>query len=166
MSQRRPPEYLRKQQGPTLGCADVTVVSIAAISAFVILILILSRADFASVFENFGRNTTPIAAAVAQTSPVSRSPTPLPATPTPTLAPPSPTPTKPALKKAVLKQNCNLRPEPSVNRGTKGEFKAGAAFLLLGNQREAENIRWINVEVDDGSKNQGWMWDTCFDITT
>jgi hypothetical protein len=149
-----------------VGCADVTIVAIAAITAFVILILILSRADFAAVFENFGRNNTPIAAAVAQTSPVAKSATPRLATPTPTPPPPSPTPTTPAPKKVVLKQNCNLRPEPSVNKGTKGEFKAGAPFILLGNQREAENIRWINVEVDDGSKNQGWMWDTCFDITT
>lgn len=149
-----------------MGCADVTVVSIAAITAFVILILILSRADFASVVENFGRNNTPVAAAQAQPSPAVKSPTPRPATPTPTAIPPTPTPTTPTPKKVILKQNCNLRPEPSVNKGTKGEFKAGSPFLFLGNQREAENIRWINVEVDDGSKNQGWMWDTCFDITT
>ncbi len=163
MSQKRTPDYLRREKGPTIGCADVTIVSVAAITGFVILILILSRADFSNVVETFGRTSTPPVAA-AQATPdrtatprVVFTPTPL---PSPTLAPTA----TPIPKKAVLKTNCNLRPEPSVNRGTKGEFRPGITFVILSSPREAEGIRWINVQIDDGSKNQGWMWESCFEL--
>jgi hypothetical protein len=162
MDKRKVPDYLRREKGPTLGCADVTVVSIAAITSFIILILILSRGDFVQLFENFTRNNTPVIVAPLSSTPT-RTPSPRPTTLvalTPTPPPPTPTP----VKKAALKTSCNLRPEPTTRKGSKGEFRPGISFIILGNPTDAEGIRWINVELDDGSKNQGWMWETCFDL--
>ncbi len=161
MSQRRVSDYIKKDKGPTLGCADVTIVSIAAITSFVILILILSRSDLSNLFENISRST-PVGA--IQPTPDRAATVRAVATATPSPAPTStPAPT-PIPKKAILKTSCNLRPEPSVNKGTKGEFKPGVTFIILGTFKENEGIRWVNVEVDDASKNQGWMWDSCFDL--
>src|ERR1700694_6002899 len=55
MSQQ-PPEWWSRQRGPRLGCADVTIVSIASISAFVILIFVLFRPDFARVLDVTNRS--------------------------------------------------------------------------------------------------------------
>ena len=65
MTQKRLPDLYKSKQGPTIGCADVTVVSVAAIASFAILILILSRADFSSVMENFGRSGAALVAPTA-----------------------------------------------------------------------------------------------------
>ncbi|MEI7553726.1 hypothetical protein [Candidatus Chlorohelix sp.] len=163
MFDRRERDYLR-HKGPTMGCADVTIISIASITAFVILIMVLSRADFSNLVENFGRNSSPIVNTPATTT-VSRTTLAIIApSPTPVPKPVSTATPTPALKKLALLTNCNLRPEPSTTKGTKGEYRPGIVFIILGNVAEAEGIRWINVELDDGSKNQGWMWDVCFNL--
>ncbi len=55
MSQQ-PPDWFRQPRGPRIGCADVTIVSIASIAAFVLLIFVILRPDFARFIDLTGGN--------------------------------------------------------------------------------------------------------------
>lgn len=68
MPNQQPPEWWLKQREPRFGCADVTIVAVVAIAAFVILILILSKADFAGVVEQLPINNAATATPVNSNS--------------------------------------------------------------------------------------------------
>ncbi len=177
MSQQ-PPEWWSRQRGPRLGCADVTIVSIASITAFVILIFVLFRPDFARVLDVTNRNgeitvsavrptETPApsrvagvgaAAGVTDTTKAPVPPTPFPATATPV---PEPTPT---FRQAVTRDDCRLREDTSYEAVIIKTFKSGSPFKVYNEQRydEKDKVTFLRVEPDDNSKVMGWMVSTCF----
>lgn len=171
MSQQ-PPEWWSRRQGPRLGCADVTIVSIASITAFVVLLLILGRADF--LLERLpGTNVNPtVGAGKASEAEPTVFITPRPAStlaPTATPVPPTATATAvptvtPTIKRASVKQTCRLRSETSA-QGTQNILKVvqpGTVVKQLGDQKLNEGVTWFSVEIDDGSGVRGWMQDVCF----
>ncbi|HEX2916842.1 MAG TPA: SH3 domain-containing protein [Chloroflexia bacterium] len=175
MSQQ-PPEWWGRPRGARIGCADVTIVSIASIAAFIILIFVLLRSDFAKVVDVFGNGNptvgavrpTDTAAPVAIITPGQADTTA--STPAPTTAaaapaaPPTNTPAPtPAFRRGNLKDSCNLRQEASVKSTTYGVFSPGTAFKLYSETRSNEGKTWIKVEPDDGTGRVGWMWQVeCF----
>ncbi len=68
MSQQ-PPDWFRQPRGPRIGCADVTIVSIASIIAFVILIFVVLRPDFARFVDITGSNDITVGAVRATETP-------------------------------------------------------------------------------------------------
>ncbi len=68
MSQQ-PPDWFRQPRGPRIGCADVTIVSIASIIAFVILIFVVLRPDFARFIDITGSNDITVGAVRATETP-------------------------------------------------------------------------------------------------
>lgn len=175
MSQQ-PPEWWSRRQGPRLGCADVTIVSIASITAFIVLLLILGRADF--LLERLpGTNANPTVGAgkgvdaeptliITPRPAVTASPT---LAATATAAPPTATATilptvTPTIKRASVKQTCRLRSETSA-QGTQNILKVvqpGTVVKQLGDQKLNEGVTWFSVEIDDGTGLRGWMQDVCF----
>ena len=118
MSQQ-PPEWWSRRQGSRLGCADVTIVSIASITAFIVLLLILGRSEF--LLEHLpGTNVNPTVGTgkISEAEPtlvVPRAIATIPtATPVPTIAPTALPTATPALKRANLKQACRLRSEATT----------------------------------------------------
>ncbi|MBN9390205.1 MAG: hypothetical protein J0I20_19415 [Chloroflexi bacterium] len=69
MSQQ-PPDWFRQPRGPRIGCADVTIVSIASIAAFVLLIFVVLRPDFARFIDLTGGNDITVGAVRATDTPV------------------------------------------------------------------------------------------------
>jgi hypothetical protein len=167
MSQQ-PPDWWSRRQGPRLGCADVTIVSIASITAFIVLILVLGKSDF--LLERLpGANPNPTVGAgkssdaeptvfITPRSIVNPTATPAPPTPTATAAP-TPTPT---FKRASVKQNCRLRPEATTTQKEIKVLPAGTVVKQLGDEKLNEGVNWLSVEVDDGSNLRGWMQEGCF----
>jgi hypothetical protein len=164
-----------KKPRPTIGCADVTIVSITAIAAFVILILILVRPDFAAIFERLPvgntATTTPAAVRTTITPTVPTVQSALLAPTTAALVPVAsptavvtPTATPPPLKRVKTIESCNLRPEPRVGSQSKGVMPIGTTFKLLGETRETREAKWQSVEQEDNPNNRGWMWEICFDM--
>ena len=175
MSQQ-PPEWWSRQRGPRLGCADVTIVSIASIVAFVILIFVLLRPDFAKVVDvgGGGGNAT-VAAIRATETPGSASPITAPAgtaatalpkpTNTPVPAPPTSTPVpQPTQRKASLKDSdgCRLRQDAGYDAIVIQLFGKGATFKIYNEQKIIGKDTWQKVEPDDGSNRVGWMLAACF----
>lgn len=165
MSQQ-PPEWWSRQRGPRFGCADVTIVSIAAIAAFVILIFVLLRPDFARVIDVGNANNATVGAVRATetptrptVTPTSTAPTVAPTPPAPTLAP---TPPPPAFRKANTNQQCRLRQDPSTTAVVIQVFNTGVSFKIYTEQRVVDNQTWVRVEPDDNTNRSGWMWTTCF----
>jgi hypothetical protein len=173
MSQQ-PPEWWSRRQGPRLGCADVTIVSIASITAFVVLVLVLGRSDFilerlpgTNVNPTVGVGTTdaesnilvtPRPAATVTIAPTA-TPPPQP-TNTPTVAPTA----TPTVKRVNVKQSCRLRSETSA-QGTQNILKVlppNTVVRQLGEQKLNEGVTWFSVELDDGSGLKGWMQEACF----
>jgi hypothetical protein len=165
-----------KKQRPSIGCADVTIVAITAITAFVILILILIKPDFAGIFNNIPgiNNSTPAPANVRTTLTPNTVPT-VQAIAAPTntpvvaavatsapAAPPTATPVP--FKRVKTIESCNLRPEPRVGSQSKGVIPIGTTFKLLGEIRETREAKWQSVEQEDNPNNKGWMWEICFDM--
>src|SRR4051812_8576359 len=68
MSQQ-PPDWFRQPRGPRIGCADVTIVSIASIIAFVLLIFVVLRPDFARFIDITGSNDITVGAVRATETP-------------------------------------------------------------------------------------------------
>ena len=68
MSQQ-PPDWFRQPRGPRIGCADVTIVSIASIAAFVLLIFVVLRPDFAHFIDLTGGNDITVGAVRATDTP-------------------------------------------------------------------------------------------------
>jgi hypothetical protein len=68
MSQQ-PPDWFRQPRGPRIGCADVTIVSIASIVAFVLLIFVVLRPDFARFIDLTGGNDITVGAVRATETP-------------------------------------------------------------------------------------------------
>lgn len=68
MSQQ-PPEWFRPNRGSRIGCADVTIVSIASIIAFVLLIFVVLRPDFARFIDITGSNNITVGAVRATETP-------------------------------------------------------------------------------------------------
>lgn len=177
---KRPPEWWLKQREPRFGCADVTIVAIAAIAAFVILILILSRADFGTILErvpafngaatatanpnnnpNSGSNlsSTPLpddtatALAVAAITP---GPPPASATPIPlATATPNAAPTATPLPKAAVKIVCLIRrgDKPSTSDPAV-QAKVGWKLDLDGSSNSSEGYHWLGIIVDDPAAGQ------------
>lgn len=179
MSQQ-PPDWWSRQRGPRLGCADVTIVSIASIIAFVILIFVLLRPDFAKVVDvgGGGGNAT-VASVRATETPGSASPTTASAasttvtaaialpkpTNTPVSAPPTNTPVpQPTQRKASLKDSdgCRLRQDAGYDAIVIQLFGKGATFKLYNEQKIIGKDTWQKVEPDDGSNRVGWMLAACF----
>jgi hypothetical protein len=69
MSQQ-PPDWFRQPRGPRIGCADVTIVSIASIVAFVLLIFVVLRPDFARFIDLTGGNDVTVGVVRATDTPV------------------------------------------------------------------------------------------------
>lgn len=69
MSQQ-PPDWFRQPRGPRIGCADVTIVSIASIVAFVLLIFVVLRPDFARFIDLTGGNDITVGAVRATDTPI------------------------------------------------------------------------------------------------
>ncbi len=177
MSQQQPPEWWSRKQGPRLGCADVTIVSIAAIAAFVVLILVLGRSDV--LLERLPiANVNPTVGAAKSVSPNEIIPTARPAVlptatlapaPSPTAAPPSPTAAPPpsptvSFKRASIKQTCRLRADATVqtDRNVLRFLQPNTAVKQLGDQKANDGVNWFYVEVDDGTGAKGWVQEICF----
>ncbi len=187
MSQQ-PPEWWARQRGPRFGCADVTIVSVASIAAFVIIIFVLLRPDSQRVVDvtNSGGPATVGVVRVTDTpnraQPGTLAPTSasggsqgqaavttaaVPATLAPTPFPPSPTPgvptvtPAPAYRLTNLRDECRLRKEPSTQATVIQIFKSGVSFRVYPEQRYDGTNNWVKVEPDDGSGRIGWMWSVC-----
>lgn len=165
MSSGQPPDWWARQRGPRFGCADVTIVSIASITAFVILIFILWRPDAQNVLDNPNAGSITISAVRATETPtrVGQAPTATSA-PTATLAPtatPAPTP---SFKRANVKSECRLRQEPSFDATVIQVFKPGTVFKIYSDQKPdpARGETWARVEPEDGTSRLGWMVLSCF----
>ena len=176
MGQNQPPEWWIKQRGSRIGCADVTIVSIACIAAFVLLFLVIARADFVRSVDSlpFLKNATAVSAsatpnrvgqsstrtALAQagssaytdtTPPVAGAAT----TAAPTAAPATTEPT--IVKRATVNANgLNLRRDPSLTADVIATLKQKTVVKLLGqNQVDENNDTWAKIETDEGK--QGWV---------
>jgi hypothetical protein len=68
MSQQ-PPEWFRQPRGPRIGCADVTIVSIASIAAFILLIFVVLRPGSISFIDITGSNNVTVGAVRATDTP-------------------------------------------------------------------------------------------------
>lgn len=187
-----PPDWWERQRGPRFGCADVTIVSIASITAFVILIFVLLRPDFARVVDVPGGNgNSTVAASRATETPVltrtnstsvaavgSGGATPVPTTPAPappvppattapvavsSIAPATQTPTS-TLRKASLKDQdgCRLRQDAGYDATVIQIFGRGSPFKIYNEQKILGKDTWLKVEPDDGTSRVGWMLSICF----
>jgi hypothetical protein len=188
MSSKQPPEWWLKQREPRFGCADVTIVAVAAIAAFIILILILSRADFASIVERVPLGNAATATAnVGQTAAVNNNNNPsnpttsnIPTTPAnavvvttapaPATLAPTDTPAFPTvhLSKAVIKNSgCVLRTgTPPSNSAPAISIKAGWHVDVDGLETDAGGSHWKEVIINDQAAGQsnsskGWIIDSC-----
>jgi hypothetical protein len=185
MSQQ-PPDWWSRQRGPRLGCADVTIVSIASIVAFVVLIFVLLRPDFAKVIDvgGGGGNVTVASARATETpgssstttasggstapaasTTVKAATTPLKPTNTPVPAPPTITPVpQPTQRVASLKDSdgCRLRQDAGYDAIVIQLFGKGATFKLYNEQKIIGKDTWQKVEPNDGSNRVGWMLAACF----
>jgi len=174
MSQQ-PPEWWSRRQGPRLGCADVTIVSIASITAFVVLLLVLGRSDI--LLERLpGNNANPTVSSSKNGDPTEVSgaivPRPtaqpvatLPPSPAPTASPtaaPAATPT-PAFKRANVRQSCRVRPDASTTQAALRILQPGTVVRQLGEVKRNEGVDWQSVELDDSSGLRGWMQQACFE---
>ncbi len=187
---QQPPDWWSRQRGPRVGCADVTIISIASIAAFIILIFVLLRPDFARVVDITGsgnitvgaaRQTETIAPSTGLTSatsvpvttravavatvatPVPPTFTPVPPTLTP--IPPTPTPSPiptPAFRQASIKTECRLRQDASFDARILQIFRAGQTFRVYSDQRASGGETWWRVEPEDSTNRLGWMVSSCF----
>ncbi len=166
MSQQQPPEWWSKQQGPRFGCADVTIVAIASIAAFVILIFVLLRPDFARVVDVTGGSTKVTISAIRPTetaSPARATSSLVAPTPTATAIPVPPTATPaPALRKANLLDSCRLRQDAGYEAQVIQVFNKGVAFKIYTESKVIGRDTWIKAEPDDGTSRQGWILASCF----
>jgi len=183
----KPPDWWLKQREPRFGCADVTIVAVAAIAAFVILILILGRADFSTILERvpFGNaatatpganrsggitsDDTATAIVNAALTPISLATTRTPATnspnrsTTPAAVVATNTPTI-----AVVSRTANIKTACSVHRGDKPSvgtpsFQSivGWRVELDGKEDNIDGLHWYEIEVTDitaGQYNQQKGW--------
>jgi hypothetical protein len=187
MSSKQPPEWWLKQREPRFGCADVTIVAVAAIAAFIILILILSRADFASIVErvplgNAATATANVGPTAAANNNNSSNPTTsnIPTTPAnvvvvttavvPATLAPTDTPAAPTvhLSKAIIKNGgCVLRTgTPPSNSAPSTPIKAGWHVDVDGLETDAGGAHWKEVLINDQAAGQsngskGWILDSC-----
>ncbi len=154
MSQQ-PPEWFRQPRGPRIGCADVTIVSIASIAAFILLIFVVLRPGSISFIDITGSNNVTVGAVRATDTPGgAQTPFPTgavgpsvtaraagpaatvaiintPVPPTATQAPPTPTvPPTPAFRIAKLLDTCRLRQEPSYQAQVIQVFPKGSSFKI------------------------------------
>lgn len=165
MSSGQPPDWWARQRGPRFGCADVTIVSIASITAFVILLFILLRPDAQNVLDNPGAGNATVSAIRPTETPTKPPLTPT-ATNAPTVAnPPTATiaPT-PSFRRANVKQECRLRQEPSFEATVIQVFKPGTVFKIYSDQKPdpTRGETWSRVEPEDGTNRLGWMVLSCF----
>ena len=180
MSQQ-PPEWWSRQRGPRIGCADVTIVSIASITAFVILIFVLFRPDFAKVVDVTNRNgestvsavratETPSSPKLGGSAPVATTP-PAAAATTSVAAPPTVTPPAqaqaeptPTFRRALTTDECRLRQDTSYKAVIIQVFKLGSPFKVYSEQRydDEDKVLFYRVESDTDARLQGWMVSTCF----
>jgi hypothetical protein len=167
MSQQ-PPEWWSRRQGPRLGCADVTIVSIASITAFIVLLLILGRSDF--LLERLpGTNVNPTVGVgknseLVPTLVVPRAVATVTATPVPTATPTALPTATPSFKRASVKQSCRLRSD-TTSQNQQNIIKVlpvGAVVKQLGEEKLNEGVTWLSIEVDDGTNVRGWMQEGCF----
>ncbi len=188
----KPPDWWLKQREPRFGCADVTIVAIAAIAAFVILILILGRADFSTILERVpfgnaatatpganrsgGSTTDDTATAIvkAALTPVSIS-TPRTTNSSTTSSLTTTTAVTTTTVNAVTK-TANIKTACSVHRGDKPSvgtpsFQSivGWRVVLDGKEDNIDGLHWYEIEVNDitaGQYNQqkGWIVDNCVTI--
>jgi hypothetical protein len=164
MSQQ-PPDWWMRQRGPRFGCADVTIVSIASIAGFVVLLFLLLRPDAQRVLDN--ANSVPTVNVVRPTeTPIRLGAAPT-STPAPTTAPPptnTPQPT-PSFRRANTKTECRLRQEPNFNATVVQIFRTNTVFRIYNEQRpdaERADETWARVEPEDGTNRLGWMVLSCF----
>jgi hypothetical protein len=167
MSQQ-PPEWWSRRQGPRLGCADVTIVSIASITAFIVLLLILGRSDF--LLERLpGTNVNPTVGAGKNIGPeptlvVPRAVATATVTPAPTATPTVLPTATPSFKRVSVKQSCRLRSD-TTSQNQQNIIKVlpvGTVVKQLGEEKLNEGVTWLSVEVDDGTNVRGWMQEGCF----
>jgi hypothetical protein len=170
MSQQ-PPEWWSRQRGSRFGCADVTIVSIASIVAFLILIFVLLRPDFVRVLDvTGGSGNATVSVNRATETPASSGVTPVATfvpTPTTTALPPAPTITPaPSItpRRASLKDSdgCRLRQDAGYDASVIQVFGKGTNFKIYSEQKVVGKDTWLKVEPDDNSNRVGWMLSDCF----
>jgi hypothetical protein len=175
MSQQ-PPEWFRQPRGPRIGCADVTIVSIASIAAFILLIFVVLRPGSIGFIDITGSDKVTVGAVRATDTPgggqtpfptraggavvtpstpaptVAISPVSIintPAPPTATAVPPTATqPPTPAFRLVKLLDTCRLRQEPSYQAQVIQVFPKGAAFKVYEEQRKVVDTQGSGAETN------------------
>jgi hypothetical protein len=163
MSQQ-PPDWFRQPRGPRIGCADVTIVSIASIVAFVLLIFVVLRPGSTSFIDITGSNnitvgavratetpgsapttgpvgTTRAAGAVLSPGTTTARPTvtviATPVPPTSISAPATPTvPPTPSFRTVKLLDSCRLRQDATYQAQIIQIFPKGSTFKVFDEQRK------------------------------
>lgn len=180
MANQQPPEWWLKQREPRFGCADVTIVAVVAIAAFIILILILSKADFAGVVEqlplgNSSATATAVPTNISNASPDDTAtalalqaitPKPLPVSPTPN--PNGAIGKNPnqavASVQTTFSSNCQvLLGDKLTSNAVYLTTASGWQVRLTGRTADSQGQHYVQAEITEanGLHFQGWVENKC-----